>query len=135
MTEDIAFELSGSPRAFGLAILSCAFTGLVVIGAWYGSKTSPWIANGAASSETAAVNTALHRNRLKVITSQVSSIDPSIGGRWTRARRFEEAWSAIAALDPARWVTHRIPFDRAGDAYRLIAGKPQETIQVLLTYS
>ena len=40
----------------------------------------------------------------------------------------------IAKINPARWITHRFPFDRAVDAYRLLDESPQEAIQVLFTY-
>jgi threonine dehydrogenase-like Zn-dependent dehydrogenase len=31
-------------------------------------------------------------------------------------------------------ITHRIPFDRAAEAYALITNTPQDTIKVVLTY-
>jgi 2-desacetyl-2-hydroxyethyl bacteriochlorophyllide A dehydrogenase len=136
MTEDIVFELSGSPGTLGSAISACAYSGLVVVGSWYGAAPPPGgeAAGDRAPMDSLAVNTAFHRNRIRLVTSQVSTIDPSLSGRWSRQRRFEVAWEAIRAVVPSRWVTHRIPLVRAAEAYALLLRSPQETIQILLTY-
>lgn len=31
-------------------------------------------------------------------------------------------------------ITHRIPFERAAEAYELIDRRPEETVKVVLTY-
>jgi 2-desacetyl-2-hydroxyethyl bacteriochlorophyllide A dehydrogenase len=122
-TEDLAVEVSGSAEGFRLALSSCGFAGRVVIGSWYGT-----------ASRQHAFDTQFHRNRVRIVASQVSTIDPALSGRWTRERRLEAAWQAIRTLRPSRLVTHRIPFSQAADAYRLIAETPQETIQVMLIH-
>jgi 2-desacetyl-2-hydroxyethyl bacteriochlorophyllide A dehydrogenase len=122
-TEDLAVEVSGSAEGFRLALSACGFAGRVVVGSWYG--------DGAPQH---AFDTRFHRNRIRVISSQVSTIDPALTGRWTRERRHQAAWQAIRALRPARLVTHRIPFSRAADAYRLISEAPDTTIQVMLIH-
>ena len=121
-TEELVVELSGSPPAFPLALSACRFSGRLVVGSWYGAR------------ESAAFDTAFHRSRIRILSSQVSTIDPSLTGRWTRARRSEAAWEAIGFARPSRWITHRVPFESAGDAYRLIAGSPERTIQVMLVH-
>ena len=122
-TEDLAVEVSGSADGFRLALASCGFAGRVVVGSWYGT-----------GSRQHAFDTQFHRNRVRIVSSQVSTIDPAISGRWTRERRTEEAWQAIRALRPSRLITHRIPFSQAADAYRLIAEAPETTIQVMLIH-
>ncbi|MGA2479219.1 MAG: zinc-binding alcohol dehydrogenase [Spirochaetia bacterium] len=122
-TEDLAVEVSGSAEGFRLALSSCGFAGRVVIGSWYGT-----------GSRQHAFDTSFHRNRVRIIASQVSTIDPELSGRWTRERRHAEAWRAIRALRPSRLVTHRIPFSQAAEAYRLISEEPEKTIQVMLTH-
>jgi threonine dehydrogenase-like Zn-dependent dehydrogenase len=135
-TEDIVFELTGSPEALGAAVSAAAFSGLVVLGSWYGAK--PFVERLGSPAQPdpgqSARGTAVHRSRVRIVASQVSTIDPSLSGRWDRQRRFETAWNAIRALGPSRWVTHRVPFKRAGEAYRALAERPGESIQVLLTY-
>lgn len=125
-SEDLAIEVSGSAEGFRLALGSCRASGRLVVGSWYGMSTRRATLEG--------FDTAFHRNRVRIISSQVSTIDPALSGRWTRGRRLEAAWAALAMLKPSRLVTQRVPFRAAADAYRLIAGAPGETIQVMLVH-
>ncbi len=125
-TEDFAVEVSGSPAGFRIALSSCGFSGRLVVGSWYGKA-----ARGQAFD---AFGTLFHRSRVHIIPSQVSTLDPSLTGRWSRARRLASAWDAIRFLRPGRLITHRIPFGLAEDAYRLISGSPGQTIQVMLVH-
>ncbi len=125
-TEDLAVEVSGSSEGFRLALGSCRFSGRLVAGSWYGMRSRRATIEG--------FDTAFHRNRVRIISSQVSTIDPALSGRWTRERRLAAAWEALRLLKPSRLITHRVPFANAADAYRLVAGSPQETIQVLLVH-
>ena len=121
---DLTFELSGSPDALNDAIALTAFSGRVVIGSWYGEKRTEIDLGGT-----------FHRSRIKLISSQVSTIAPELRGRWDKARRFGVAWEALKRIQPQKWITHRFPVEQADKAYRLLDENPQETIQVLLTYS
>lgn len=125
-TEDVAVEVSGSAAGFRLALSSCRFSGRLVIGSWYGM--------GAHGQAFDAFDTVFHRNRVSIVPSQVSTIDPSLTGRWNRERRLASAWEAIRRIRPGRLITHRVPFSRAADAYRLIAMSPALTIQVMLVH-
>lgn len=120
---DLTFELTGSPSALDDAIAMTAFSGRIVIGSWYGNKKTPLDLGGA-----------FHRSRIKLISSQVSTIAPELSGRWDKARRFNVAWEALRRIQPQKWITHRFPIDKAEEAYRLLDEYPQETIQVLVTY-
>jgi 2-desacetyl-2-hydroxyethyl bacteriochlorophyllide A dehydrogenase len=126
-TEDLAVEVSGTAEGFRLALGACRFSGRLIVGSWYGA--------GSRRRAVDAFDTAFHRNRVRIIPSQVSSIDPALSARWTRERRLETAWEAIRVLRPSRLITHRIPFARAGEAYRLIADAPGTTIQVILSHA
>ena len=121
---DLAFELSGSPAALDDAISMTAFSGRIVVGSWYGGKKTPIDLGGA-----------FHRSRIKLISSQVSTVAPELSGRWDKGRRFGVAWEALGRIQPQKWVTHRFPIEEAGQAYRLLDENPQETIQILLEYS
>ena len=127
-TEDLVFELTGCTDALGPAVAAAAYSGLVVIGSWYGAAP---FASGLAA-EAAVGNTAFHRGRVRMLASQVSSIDPSLSGRWDRERRLSAAWEAVRTIRPSRWITHRVPLTRAEEAYALLSGKRSEAIQVLL---
>jgi len=120
---DLTFELSGSPSALNDAISMTAFSGRVVIGSWYGNKKA-----------TIDLGSTFHRSRIKLISSQVSTIAPELSGRWDKARRFEVAWEALKRIQPQKWITHRFLIEKAEKAYELLDKNPQETIQVILDY-
>ena len=120
---DLAYELSGNPEALNQAIAVTGFNGRIVIGSWYGSTPA-----------TVDLGGHFHRRRIRLISSQVSTISPGLSARWSRLRRFEIAWDMIRRHRPARFITQRIPFAQAPEAYELIDKDPAATIQVVLEY-
>ena len=120
---DLIYELSGTPAALEQALAVAGFGSRIVIGSWYGKQTAHLHLGGR-----------FHRSRIRMISSQVSSIGPEWTGRWTKARRLETAWSLLGKIDPGRFVTHRFPFDRAGEAYAALDQDPGRCVQVILTY-
>lgn len=120
---DLVFELSGNPSALDDALALTCFSGRIVIGSWYGEKKTE-----------VSLGRAFHRSRIKLISSQVSTIAPELSGRWDKARRFGVAWKALERIKPEKWITHRFNIENADEAYQLLDESPQETIQVLLTY-
>ena len=120
---DLAYEVSGSPAALDTALTLTGFAGRVVIGSWYGQKQAPINLGGA-----------FHRSRIRLIASQVSTIDPQWSGRWDKGRRFTLAWQMLQQLKLDSLVTHRYPIAEAAGAYQLIDEQNQQTIQVILTY-
>lgn len=120
---DLSFELTGSPSTLNTAIEHTAFSGRIVIGSWYGQKRAEIDLGGS-----------FHRSRIKLISSQVSSIAPELSGRWDKSRRFEVAWQALERIQPRRWITHRFSLNDAAKAYQLLDENPQETIQVIFEH-
>ncbi len=120
---DLSFELSGQPAALDQAIAATGFGGRVVIGSWYGQKRAALDLGGR-----------FHRSRIRLISSQVSTIAPEWTGRWTKARRFETAWQMIEQVKPAQLVTHRFPVAQAATAYALLDERPGEAIQIMLSF-
>jgi 2-desacetyl-2-hydroxyethyl bacteriochlorophyllide A dehydrogenase len=120
---DVVFELSGSPAALNLAIDLCAYTGRIVVGSWYGTKSAP-----------INLGERFHRNRMTIISSQVSSIAPELSGRWDKARRFSVAWDMIKKCQPARLISHCMPFTKAAEAYQLLDDAAQDTTQIIFDY-
>lgn len=120
---DVVLEASGSPIALGQAVECAAFQATVVVVSWYGVKPT-----------TVPLGGAFHRQRLRIVSSQVSSLDPALRSRWNRARRMALALDLLPSLRLAPLITHRIPFDRAPEAYALVDLHPEQTVQVILTY-
>jgi len=120
---DLTYELTGSPAALNDAISVTGFDGRIVIGSWYGQKRAPIDLGGY-----------FHRSRIRLISSQVSTLAPHLSGRWDKARRFDVAWEMIRKVNPEQWITQRYPFDQVGNAYQLVDQNPQNTIQTILEY-
>jgi 2-desacetyl-2-hydroxyethyl bacteriochlorophyllide A dehydrogenase len=120
---DLTYELSGNPLALDQAIAVTGFSGRVVIGSWYGQKHADLSLGGR-----------FHRSRIRLISSQVSTIAPEWSGRWTKSRRVHVAWDMLQHVRPAHLITHRFPLDQASQAYALLDQHPEEAIQVLFTY-
>ena len=120
---DLVYELSGAPGALNLAISLSGFEGRVVVGSFYGKKRAEVDLGGQ-----------FHRNRIRLISSQVSNINPLLSGRWDKSRRFHVAWEMLDQVKPAMLITHSFPIRDAAEAYRLLDAKPGAAIQVVLEY-
>jgi threonine dehydrogenase-like Zn-dependent dehydrogenase len=121
---DLTYELSGDPRGLDLAIALTGDYGRVVIGSWYGRKRVDLDLGGR-----------FHRAHMRLIGSQVSALAPRWLGRWTKERRLGVAWNMLRRHRPERLITHRLPIERAAEAYHLLAEHPGEAIQIVFTYA
>jgi 2-desacetyl-2-hydroxyethyl bacteriochlorophyllide A dehydrogenase len=119
---DLTFELSGSDASLDQAIQCTGYGGRIVIGSWYGDQPAKL-----------HLGSRFHRSRLQLISSQVSTIAPSLSARWTKQRRIEQALQLLPAMAPANLITHRIPFSQADEAYRLLTD-PNDALGIVLTY-
>ncbi|WP_458207582.1 zinc-dependent alcohol dehydrogenase [Haladaptatus sp. NG-SE-30] len=120
---DLTYELSGNPAALDDAVAVTGYDGRVLVGSWYGEKRVSLDLGGS-----------FHRSRIDVTSTQVSTLDPTLRGRWDTDRRLAVAWRRLADIDTKRLVTHRIPVENAPEAYRLLDESPNEAVAVLLTY-
>ena len=120
---DVVIEASGNGGALQLAIDAAAFQSPVVVCSWYGSKPV-----------SLDLGSRFHRARLRLVSSQVSQLDPALAPRWDRQRRLDTALSLLGELVIGPLITHRIPFTAAAKAYELVDQHPDETVQVILTY-
>jgi 2-desacetyl-2-hydroxyethyl bacteriochlorophyllide A dehydrogenase len=120
---DLIYEVSGVASALNLAINFSSYAGRIVIGSWYGNKSANLNLGGIA-----------HRNRLKFISSQVSTIAPEWMGRWDKSRRFEVAWEMIRRIQPQQMISHRVPLEQAPFLYSLLDQAPEKILQAVFTY-
>lgn len=120
---DLTYEVSGAPAALNMALALTGYAGRVVIGSWYGSKQASIDLGGA-----------FHRSRIRLLASQVSTLDPRWLGRWDKARRLDVAWDMLRQIDVGALITHRMPVTEAPAAYRLLDQAPQQALQILLDY-
>ncbi|WP_108126311.1 zinc-dependent alcohol dehydrogenase [Saccharospirillum mangrovi] len=121
---DLIYEISGHTDALNLAIGLSGYASRIVIGSWYGNKPVSVDLGGEA-----------HRNRLQLITSQVSTLAPTLSGRWSKERRFDVAWEMIRRLSPTQLITHRLPLREAGTLYQQLHDAQAGIVQPLFDYS
>lgn len=120
---DIAIEVSGNPAALQSCIDSVCFGGTVVVASWYGTR-----------EVTLGLGTAFHRRRIRMVSSQVSTLDPALGPRWDRERRFAVVTDLLGQLPLLDLVSHRFDFHNAVSAYSMLEQQPEECLQVVLDY-
>lgn len=121
---DFAIEVSGRPEALDTAIALAGFDARILVASWYGIRRASVDLGGA-----------FHRRRLRLVSTQVSHLDPALVGRWSPARRLELAGRWLAELRPERLISHRLPLERAQEAFQLAASKTDNTLQVILDYA
>lgn len=120
---DIVLELTGAPDALNLAVDLCAYSGRIVVGSWYGTKTA-----------ALTLGERFHRNRIKIVSSQVSTIAPELSGRWDKERRFSVAWDRIKKKPPETLISHRFPLSKAAEAYHLLDSVSEDALQLVFEY-
>lgn len=106
---DLTLELSGNPAALDDAVSVTGYDGRVIIGSWYGDKRVDLDLGGR-----------FHRSRVRLESSQVSTVDPSLRGRWDADRRLSVAWDLLGEIDVERLIGRRLPIEEAVTAYRLL---------------
>ncbi|TFG58798.1 MAG: zinc-binding alcohol dehydrogenase [Spirochaetales bacterium] len=120
---DLCYELSGNPRTLDEALSLTGFNSRICIGSWYGKKTHPLALGGG-----------FHRDRIKIFSSQVSTIAPEYTGRWNRVRRFGTVLQLLQKLKPGRFISHRFPLEQAQHAYDLIMSGAENLLQVVFVH-
>jgi 2-desacetyl-2-hydroxyethyl bacteriochlorophyllide A dehydrogenase len=102
---DLTLELSGSSQGLELAIQLTGFAGRLLLGSWYRGKVELDLGG------------AFHRSRMRLLASQVSSIDPELCGRWDKSRRYALVWEWVRKLRPAQFISHRFPLEAAQEVF------------------
>ena len=120
---DLALELSGVPVALNAAVERVGFAGRVIVGSWYGQKPVSLNLGGR-----------FHRERIKLISSQVSTIAPKFSGPWDKARRFRVVWEMLGRVKPSQWISSQIPLREADQAYATLDTRPQDVLQIIFKY-
>jgi threonine dehydrogenase-like Zn-dependent dehydrogenase len=122
---DVAIEFSGQYAALQEAIRSVRLAGSVVAAGFY---------VGAAGD--LRLGEEWHHNRLTLVGSMSGWGAPHREPGWDRRRLRATALDLLARgrLEVDAFVTHRVPFERAAEAYELIDRRPAEALRVVLTY-
>jgi 2-desacetyl-2-hydroxyethyl bacteriochlorophyllide A dehydrogenase len=121
---DLILEVSSSPAALATAVRMAGYGTRIVVGSWYGDKDAVLPLGGT-----------FHRNRVTITSSQVSTIGSALVDRWTKARRFDLAWSLLRSLPAADLISHCLPIEAASTAYAILDRGDGAGLQILFTYS
>jgi threonine dehydrogenase-like Zn-dependent dehydrogenase len=120
---DFAIEVSGQIEALNLAIQLSGFDSRIVVGSWYGRNAGLVELGGH-----------FHRRRIKLISSQVSTVNPALSGRWSKDRRLALALDWLDRAAPEQFITHRFGVDDCQTAFEMVADKNAGALQVIFEY-
>jgi threonine dehydrogenase-like Zn-dependent dehydrogenase len=123
---DVTIEVSGSAKALNEAVRATAYSARVVaLGFFQGD------AQGLRLGEE------FHHNRIQLVCSQISNVDPALSHRWDRIRLIHTIMDlqANGSLDLRPVITHVIPFKQAAQGFQILDETPDQALQVVLDFS
>ena len=120
---DVAIEVTGSPLALNQAVRSVAYSAKVVaLGFFQGEAAGLFLGEE------------FHHNRVNVVASQIFGTDPELTYRWNRLRLVQTFMrlQVNGVIDLKPIISHVIPFDEAGEAFRILDQEPENALQIVL---
>jgi 2-desacetyl-2-hydroxyethyl bacteriochlorophyllide A dehydrogenase len=120
---DIAIEVTGSTAALNEAVRSVAYSSKVIaLGFFQGESAGLFLGEE------------FHHNRVNVVGSQIFGTDPELTYRWNRLRLVQTFMhlQTDGVIDLGPIISHVIPFDEAGEAFRILDHEPENALQVVL---
>jgi 2-desacetyl-2-hydroxyethyl bacteriochlorophyllide A dehydrogenase len=122
---DVALEVTGNYHALHEAIRTVAYSSRVCVAGFMQGEGA-----GLRLGEE------FHHNRVAVIASQISGVAPALQHRWDQYRL---AATAIQLAEQGRLqltdlISHELPVEQAGEAFGMLDSRPQEALQVVLTF-
>jgi threonine dehydrogenase-like Zn-dependent dehydrogenase len=120
---DIVIEATGNPTALDAAIACAGPEGRIVVVSNYGART-----------HAVHLGARFHRQRLTIVSSQVSAIPADRRVRWSTQRRFELVRFLLKDPRLDRLVDHVVDFCEAPRVYRELQLKPDAWLQTVFVY-
>jgi len=123
---DVTIEISGSARALNEAVRATAYSARVVVLGFFQGE-----AQGLLLGEE------FHHNRISLVCSQISNVDPALSHRWDRIRLIHTIMDlqAQGSLNLRPVITHVIPFKQAAQGFQILDETPDQALQVVLDFS
>jgi threonine dehydrogenase-like Zn-dependent dehydrogenase len=122
---DTCIEVSGASQALHQAIRACAYSSRVVAVGFYQGEPRGLL-----------LGEEFHHNRIALVCSQISGINPAIRHRWDADRLRTTFIDLVAAgrvaLEPL--VSHVAPFREAARLFELIDTSPADVMQAVLSF-
>ncbi|MGH9230207.1 MAG: zinc-dependent alcohol dehydrogenase [Acidimicrobiales bacterium] len=120
----LVVEASGRPEVLRGALPLLAHEGEALVVSWYGTK-----------DVRLPLGAEFHRRRLRIRSTQVSSIPAALAGSWSRGRRREVVHELLGELPLAPLATHSYPFEMAGEAFAAVDGGDAGLLHAALCYT
>lgn len=123
---DLAIEATGSSSALNQAVRSVAYSAKVVaLGFFQGEASGLYLGEE------------FHHNRVNIVGSQIFGTDPELTYRWNQLRLVQTFMrlQAEGMINLNSIITHIVPFDDAGEAFRILDQEPESALQVVLDFT
>jgi 2-desacetyl-2-hydroxyethyl bacteriochlorophyllide A dehydrogenase len=122
---DVSIEISGAWPALHEAIRSTAYNSRVVACGFFQGE-----------GQGLRLGEEFHHNRINLVCSQISGVNPGLDHRWDRARLDRTVMDLIAQgrVDFGRLISHTVPASRAQDAFDMLRDRPGDCLQVVLDF-
>ena len=123
---DVTLEVTGSARALHEAIRATAYSARVVALGFYQGQ-----------AEGLFLGEEFHHNRIQLICSQISNVDPGLSYRWDRLRMIHTIMElqTQGSLNLRPVITHVLPFRQAAQGFQILDETPDQALQVVLDFS
>lgn len=123
---DVSIEVSGIYTALADAIRSTAYNSKVIVAGFFQG-------GGTALS----LGEEFHHNRIQIICSQISGVNPRLDHRWNELRLAQTFMSTCARglVNAHALVSHVLPATEAGQAFMMLHERPAECVQVVLDFT
>jgi len=122
---DVCFEVTGATAALNEAIRAAAYSARVVaMGFFQGAAQGLFLGEE------------FHHNRINVVCSQISGVDPELKYRWDKPRLWRAAiqLQADGLLNLLPLITHTAPFERAAELFRALDETPDQVLQAVIEF-
>jgi threonine dehydrogenase-like Zn-dependent dehydrogenase len=121
---DVTIEISGSSMALHEAIRCTAYSGRVVASGFFQGEPKELF-----------LGEEFHHNRINLVCSQISGVDPSLSYRWNRLRLNHTVMDLQkeGKLNLKGLITHVISFEDAAKAYETLDNGTEEVLQMVLS--
>jgi threonine dehydrogenase-like Zn-dependent dehydrogenase len=122
---DVSIEITGHSAGLHDAIRATAYNSRVVVSGFF---------QGAAHH--LALGEEFHHNRIDLVCSQISGVNPALDHRWSRMRLDQTVMQmqAEGRVDFRKLITHRFNARDLQQAYDLLEDMPQAALQIVLDF-
>jgi len=122
---DLSIEITGAWPALHEAVRSTAYNSRVIACGFFQGE-----GRGLRLGEE------FHHNRINIVCSQISGVNPSLDHRRDRARLDRTVMELIAEgrVDFGRLISHTVPASKAQEAFDMLRDRPGDCLQVVLDF-